>query len=260
LYLKNSADEKATIWSAFNQLQTYKNQISRLFVYNQVLVISDGIEARTGSLTADRERFMPWKTIEGQELAPTHKPQLEVLLRGVFEKRRFLDLLRYFIVFEEENDGVLTKKLAAYHQFHAVNLAVEQTLRACDVIQKGQVAERGSNYFTRRPVDSAPGDHRVGVIWHTQGSGKSLTMAFYAGRIISHPLMENPTIVIITDRNDLDDQLFGTFSRCHDLLRQMPVQMVKRILRKYGYPPDKQENATQTVLEQAELLAKDWAE
>lgn len=221
--LKNAADEKATIWSAFNQLQTYKNQISSLFVYNQVLVISDGIEARIGSLTADRERFMPWKTIEGQDLAPTHKPQLEVLLRGVFEKRRFLDLLRYFIVFEEENDGVLTKKLAAYHQFHAVNLAVEQTLRACDV-QKGQVAQRRSGYFTHPPVDGAPGDRRVGVIWHTQGSGKSLTMAFYAGRIISHPLMENPTIVIITDRNDLDDQLFGTFSRCHDLLRQMPVQ------------------------------------
>jgi type I restriction enzyme R subunit len=142
----------------------------------------------------------------------------------VFEKRRFLDLLRYFIVFEEENGGMLNKKLAAYHPFHAVNVALEQTLRACDVIQKGQVAERRSGYFTRTPVDCAPGDHRVGVIWHTQGSGKSLTMAFYAGRVISHPLMENPTVVIITDRNDLDDQLFGTFSRCHDLLRQIPVQ------------------------------------
>jgi type I restriction enzyme R subunit len=222
--LKNPADEKATIWSAFNQLQTYKNQISNLFIYNEVLVVSDGIEARIGSLTADRERFMPWKTIEGEDLAPVQKPQLEVLLRGVFEKRRFLDLLRYFIVFEEENGGVLNKKLAAYHQFHAVNVALEQTLRACDVIQKGQVAERRSGYFTRTPVDCAPGDHRVGVIWHTQGSGKSLTMAFYAGRVISHPLMENPTVVIITDRNDLDDQLFGTFSRCHDLLRQIPVQ------------------------------------
>ncbi|MEL7590304.1 MAG: type I restriction endonuclease subunit R [Anaerolineaceae bacterium] len=222
--LKNPADEKATIWSAFNQLQTYKNQISNLFIYNEVLVVSDGIEARIGSLTADRERFMPWKTIEGEDLAPVQKPQLEVLLRGVFEKRRFLDLLRYFIVFEEENGGMLNKKLAAYHQFHAVNVALEQTLRACDVIQKGQVAERRSGYFTRTPVDCAPGDHRVGVIWHTQGSGKSLTMAFYAGRVISHPLMENPTVVIITDRNDLDDQLFGTFSRCHDLLRQIPVQ------------------------------------
>jgi type I restriction enzyme R subunit len=222
--LKNPADEKATIWSAFNQLQTYKNQISNLFIYNEVLVVSDGIEARIGSLTADRERFMPWKTIEGEDLAPVQKPQLEVLLRGVFEKRRFLDLLRYFIVFEEENGGVLNKKLAAYHQFHAVNVALEQTLRACDVIQKGQVAERHSGYFTRMPVDCAPGDHRVGVIWHTQGSGKSLTMAFYAGRVISHPMMENPTVVIITDRNDLDDQLFGTFSRCHDLLRQIPVQ------------------------------------
>lgn len=222
--LKNPADEKATIWSAFNQLQTYKNQISNLFIYNEVLVVSDGVEARIGSLTADRERFMPWKTIEGEDLAPVQKPQLEVVLRGVFEKRRFLDLLRYFIVFEEEYGGVLNKKLAAYHQFHAVNVALEQTLRACDVIQKGQVAERRSGYFTRKPIDSAPGDHRVGVIWHTQGSGKSLTMAFYAGRVISHPMMENPTVVIITDRNDLDDQLFGTFSRCHDLLRQIPVQ------------------------------------
>jgi type I restriction enzyme R subunit len=222
--LKNPADEKATIWSAFNQLQTYKNKISNLFIYNEVLVVSDGIEARIGSLTADRERFMPWKTIEGEYLAPVQKPQLEVLLRGVFDKRRFLDLLRYFIVFEEENAGVLNKKLAAYHQFHAVNVALEQTLRACDVIQKGQVTERRSGYFTRTPVDCAPGDHRVGVIWHTQGSGKSLTMAFYAGRMISHPMMENPTVVIITDRNDLDDQLFGTFSRCHDLLRQIPVQ------------------------------------
>ena len=222
--LKNPADQKATIWSAFNQLQTYKNQISSLFTYNELLVVSDGVEARIGSLTADRERFLPWKTIEGEDLAPAQKPQLEVLLRGVFEKRRLLDLLRYFIVFEEENGGVLNKKLAAYHQFHAVNVALEQTLRACDVIKKGQVAERHSGYFTRPPVDCAPGDHRVGVIWHTQGSGKSLTMAFYAGRVISHPLMENPTVVIITDRNDLDDQLFGTFSRCHDLLRQIPVQ------------------------------------
>ncbi len=222
--LKNPADERATIWSAFNQLQTYKNQISSLFVYNEVLVISDGVEARIGSLTADRERFMPWKTIEGDALAPTQTPQLEVLLCGVFEKRRFLDLLRYFIVFEEENGGVLNKKLAAYHQFHAVNLAVEQTLRACDAARKAHSAERRSGYFARKPVDSAPGDHRVGVIWHTQGSGKSLTMAFYAGRIIAHPWMENPTIVIITDRNDLDDQLFGTFSRCDELLRQKPVQ------------------------------------
>lgn len=222
--LKNAADENATIWSAFQQLQTYKQQIPALFHFNEVLIISDGLQARLGSLTADRERFMPWKTIEGEDLTPLQKVQLEVLLYGVFEKRRFLDLLRYFVVFEEENDGQLSKKIAAYHQFHAVNVALEQTLRASDAISQRLVAERKGGYFSHPPVNSAAGDRRVGVIWHTQGSGKSLTMAFYAGRVISHPAMENPTLVVITDRNDLDDQLFGTFSRCHELLRQRPVQ------------------------------------
>lgn len=204
--LKNPADENATIWTAFNQLQTYKQQIPSLFVYNEALVISDGTGARIGSLSADRERFMPWRTIEGQELAPASMLQLEVLLKGVFEPRRFLGLLRYFIVFEDEGGGTLVKKMAAYHQYHAVQYAVETTLRA-----------------------SGPqGDRRCGVVWHTQGSGKSLTMAFYAGRIVLHPAMENPTLVVITDRNDLDDQLFGTFSRCHELLRQTPIQAESR--------------------------------
>ncbi len=234
--LKNAADENATIWSAFHQLQTYKHEISSLFVYNEALIISDGTHARIGSLTADRERFMPWKTIAGEALADPHAIELEVLLRGVFEKRRFLDFVRYFIVFEDEGHGQPIKKMAGYHQFHAVNMAIEQTLRAS--MEKGmEVAELHGRYLAQPLRDAKPGDHRIGVVWHTQGSGKSLTMAFYAGRIVLHPAMENPTIVVITDRNDLDDQLFGTFSRCKDLLRQTPVQAESRedlaeILRK----------------------------
>ena len=225
--LKNAADEKATIWSAFQQLQTYKNEIAPLFVYNEALIISDGTHARIGSLTADKERFMPWKTIAGDTLADGHAIELEVLLRGVFEKRRFLDLVRYFIVFEDDGVNQPVKKMAGYHQFHAVNMAIEQTLRAS--MEKGRTIEdERAHYKTHQPRDSKPGDHRIGVVWHTQGSGKSLTMAFYAGRIVLHPAMENPTIIVITDRNDLDDQLFGTFSRCKDLLRQTPVQAESR--------------------------------
>lgn len=204
--LKNAATESATIWSAFNQFQTYKEQIPRLFAFNEALVISDGVQARIGTLTSDREWFMPWRTIEGEELADTRLPQLQVVLEGVFAKRRFLDLIRYFIVFEDTGGDGLAKKMAGYHQYHAVNLALNSTVRAA----------------------GAGGDKRVGVVWHTQGSGKSLTMAFYAGRVVLHPAMENPTLVIITDRNDLDDQLFGTFARCHELLRQEPVQAQSR--------------------------------
>ncbi len=233
--LKNAADEKATILSAFKQLQTYKNEITPLFVYNEALIISDGTHARIGSLTADRERFMPWKTIAGDRLADGHAIELEVLLRGVFEKRRFLDLVRYFIVFEDDTatsrgaGGVNqpVKKMAGYHQFHAVNMAIEQTIRA-SMEMGGKVADSRGGYTTHQPRDAKPGDHRIGVVWHTQGSGKSLTMAFYAGRIVLHPAMQNPTIIVITDRNDLDDQLFGTFSRCKDLLRQTPVQAESR--------------------------------
>lgn len=203
--LKNAADEDADIWSAFRQLQTYQQQIPSLFQFNEALIVTDGLEARLGSLTANRERFAPWRTIEGEELAPSNLLGLEVLLRGVFEKRRFLDFIRHFIVFEEEDTGI-AKKLGGYHQFHAVQKAVEATVKAS------------------RPT----GDHRVGVVWHTQGSGKSLTMAFYAGKVILNAEMENPTLVILTDRNDLDDQLFGTFSRCSALLRQKPVQVTSR--------------------------------
>jgi type I restriction enzyme R subunit len=206
LELKNAADENATIWSAFDQLQTYKQQIPSLFTFNEALVISDGVEARIGTISADRERFAPWRTIEGEKLADTRLPQLQVMLEGVFEKRRFLDLIRYFIVFEDAGGGVLIKKMAGYHQYHAVNLALASTVAAA----------------------GEKGDRRVGVVWHTQGSGKSLTMAFYAGRVVLHPAMQNPTLVVITDRNDLDDQLFGTFARCHELLRQQPVQAQSR--------------------------------
>lgn len=204
--LKNPADEAATIWTAFNQMQTYKQQIPTLFVYNEALVISDGLEARLGSLTAPRERFMPWRTIEGEELAPVTMAQLEVLIKGAFQQNRFLDLLRHFIVFEEDRGGVVMKKIAGYHQFHATRRAVETSVQAT----------------------SPEGDRRAGVVWHTQGSGKSLTMVFFAGKIVRHPAMENPTIVVLTDRNDLDDQLFGVFARCHEILHQKPVQAKDR--------------------------------
>lgn len=224
--LKNAADENATIWTAFHQLQTYKAQIPSLFTFNEALVISDGVEARVGTLTANREWFMPWRTIEGEALADTKLPQLQVVLEGVFDKKRLLDLIRYFIVFEDAGGGVLIKKMAGYHQYHAVNIAVEETVRACLPGFTG--GEDDGTYFSRKLKDGKPGDKRVGVVWHTQGSGKSLTMAFYAGRVILHPYMENPTLVVITDRNDLDDQLFGTFANCHELLRQPPVQAQNR--------------------------------
>ncbi len=203
--LKNAADETADIEKAFNQLQTYKKDIPSLFTYNEALVISDGRTARIGSLTADRDRFMPWRAIEGDNLAPSNIPELEVTIRGVFEKSRFLDLIRFFVVFEADGETI-AKKMAGYHQYHAVNKAVAETIKAT----------------------SPDGDKRVGVIWHTQGSGKSLSMAFYAGKIVLHPAMANPTLVVLTDRNDLDDQLFGTFSKCSKLLRQTPTQAENR--------------------------------
>jgi len=203
--LKNPGTETATLTSAYNQLQTYKTQISSLFRTNAVLVTSDGLMARIGSLTANEERFMPWRTTDGSDIAAKGSPEMSVLIEGVFEKRRFLDLLRDFTVFGDTGSGV-AKIIAGYHQFHAVRHAVESTVTA-----------------------SAPeGDRKVGVIWHTQGSGKSLLMAFYAGQLVRRPELENPTIVVITDRNDLDDQLFGTFSMCRDLIRQTPIQADSR--------------------------------
>ncbi|MBP7609009.1 MAG: type I restriction endonuclease subunit R [Steroidobacteraceae bacterium] len=230
--LKNPADENATVWSAFQQLQTYQAQIPALFATNAALVVSDGVQARIGSLGAGKEWFKPWRTITGREDASTKLTELQVVLEGVFEKRRFLDLLRYFVVFEDSSaggsGGKLVKKMAGYHQFHAVNVAVEETLRAAESVAAGRVAEPLGRYEAGQRPGGDRGDRRVGVVWHTQGSGKSLTMAFYAGRVILHPTMANPTIVVLTDRNDLDDQLFGTFARCRDLLRQPPVQAADR--------------------------------
>ena len=206
LELKNPTDEKATILTAFRQIQTYKQEIPSLFTYNETVVISDGLEARIGSLTADKEWFLPWQTIEGEDEALSTALELEVLIKGAFEKHRFLRYLKHFIVFEETEGGTISKKIAGYHQFHAVKTAVDTTVQA----------------------SSLEGDKQCGVVWHTQGSGKSLTMVFYAGSIIQHPQMENPTLVVITDTNDLDDQLFGTFARCHQLLRQIPEQAQSR--------------------------------
>jgi type I restriction enzyme R subunit len=225
--LKNPADENATIWSAFQQLQTYKAELATLFSFNELLVISDGVEARIGTLTAGREWFKPWRTITGETLAGAHTPELQVLIEGVFDKRRLLNLIQYFIVFEDADGGKLVKKMAGYHQFHAVDVAVQETLRA-GLALRDRAGESIGRYISGHQPGGGPGDRRIGVVWHTQGSGKSLTMAFYAGRIIREPAMENPTIVVLTDRNDLDDQLFGTFSRCQDLLRQPPTQAESR--------------------------------
>ena len=229
LELKNAADEDATIWTAFQQLQTYQAEIPSLFAPNAVLVVSDGVEARVGTLSAGREWFKPWRTIHGESLAPAFMPELQVVIEGIFSPRRFLDLVRDFLVFEDDGSGHLVKKMAGYHQFHAVQVAVRETLRAAELHRLGYPTdeERG-RYEAGRQPGGKPGDRRVGVVWHTQGSGKSLTMAFYAGRIIREPAMANPTLVTLTDRNDLDDQLFGTFSRCQDLLRQPPIQAESR--------------------------------
>ncbi|PJA76517.1 DEAD/DEAH box helicase [bacterium CG_4_9_14_3_um_filter_65_15] len=227
LELKNAASEDATIWSAFQQLQTYKAEIPTLFATNAVLVVSDGIEARAGTLTAGREWFKPWRTISGEAVADAHMPELQVVTEGLLAPRWFLDLIRDFIVFED--DGArMSKKMAGYHQFHAVQVAVGETLRAAELARADQVAEGGGRYEAGKKPGGKPGDRRVGVVWHTQGSGKSLTMAFYAGRIVREPAMGNPTLVVLTDRNDLDDQLFGTFSRCVELLRQPPAQAESR--------------------------------
>ena len=203
--LKNATDENATIEGAFNQLQTYKNDISCLFPYNEILVVSDGTKARVGTLTADWERFMPWRSIDGENIIPQKEAELETMIKGIFNQTTILDILQYFIVFESKDD-IIIKKMAGYHQYHAVNKAITSTIKA----------------------SRTDGDRKVGVVWHTQGSGKSLTMAFYSGKLIQQPAMENPTLVILTDRNDLDDQLFTTFSSCIDLLRQNPVQAENR--------------------------------
>ena len=224
--LKNPGDVNATLEGAFNQLQTYKNEIPSLFRTNAALMTSDGIQARLGSLTANLERFMPWRTVDGAAIAPKGAPELQIVIEGVFERNRFLTLLRDFTVFGDTGSGVV-KIVAGYHQFHAVRRAVASTFRALPILAvsaREDPAQRGLPSV----ASQEKGDKRIGVIWHTQGSGKSLLMAFYAGQIIAHQAMQNPTVVVVTDRNDLDEQLFGTFSMCRDLLRQTPQQAESR--------------------------------
>ncbi|MBE7538878.1 MAG: type I restriction endonuclease subunit R [Opitutaceae bacterium] len=239
--LKNAADEDATIWSAYAQLQTYKAEIPSLLAYNATLVVSDGLQARMGSLTANQEWFKVWREIDADFPPPSPQPspsargskatlELQTLICGVFEKERFLKLLLHFIVFEENPDtGAIHKIIAGYHQFHAVNAAIEETVRASGMSESSMLREEPpGRHWAGKMHGGKPGDRRAGVVWHTQGSGKSLTMLFFAARVIREPAMQNPTLVVLTDRNDLDDQLFGQFQRCHDVLGQTPVQAASR--------------------------------
>lgn len=231
--LKNAADENATVQSAFRQMETYKETIPSLFTYNSIIVISDGLEARAGSLSAGFSRMMAWKSADGKAEASRLVSQLEVLIKGMLNKDTSLDLIRSFTVFEktkteDKETGITTvktiKKIAAYHQYYAVNKAVDSTVRATGINLNDicVLKEPPANYGLKDVKEQPKGDHKAGVVWHTQGSGKSLSMVFYVGKIVR--TLSNPTIVIITDRNDLDDQLFGTFADCRQLLRQTPVQ------------------------------------
>lgn len=222
--LKNPADESADIWSAYQQLQTYKDEVSNLFVFNEALVISDGLNARVGSLTANKERFMPWRTLANEDDKPVFEYRLETLVKGFFRPDLFLDYIHYFILFEQDGGsfdkpavGALIKKIAGYHQFHAVREAVKATVIAA---KKQGVAEPRANYADK----VEPGSGKAGVVWHTQGSGKSISMVCYAGKLLAQPEMNNPTIVVVTDRNDLDGQLFNTFGMAGETLKQTPVQ------------------------------------
>ena len=218
--LKNPADPEAGIWDAWNQLQTYKDELPTLFTMNELLMVSDGTQARVGTLTAGREWFKPWRATTGERLADANVPELQVMLEGVCSPDRLLPLIRDFIVFEDDGGSQPAKKMAGYHQFHAVRVAVQETLRAAELRQsEREIADERGRYESGQRPGGEPGDRRIGVVWHTQGAGKSLSMACYAGAIARHPAMKNPTVVVLTDRNDLDDQLFGTFARCQDLLR-----------------------------------------
>ena len=205
LELKSPTDENADIWDAFNQLQTYKEEISDLFIFNEALVVSDGVTARVGSLTANQERFLPWRTIKNEDDKPALEWELETVIRGFFDRELFLDYIRFFVLFETDGEKTI-KKIAGYHQFHAVREAVQATIAAAN----------------------PTGDKKAGVVWHTQGSGKSISMCCYAGKLLQQPAMRNPTLLIVTDRNDLDGQLFETFSNAQDLLKQTPVQANNR--------------------------------
>ncbi|NLC01129.1 MAG: type I restriction endonuclease subunit R, partial [Pseudomonas formosensis] len=218
LELKSHTSENVSIWDAFNQIQTYKDELPELFIYNEALVISDGYNARVGSLTASQERFMPWRTIKHEDDKPLLEWQLETMVRGFFDHELLLDYIRYFVLFETDSEKLI-KKIAGYHQFHAVREAVRATIIAASVPEK-ELRERRATYGT----EVAPGSKKAGVVWHTQGSGKSISMCCYAGMLLQQPELNNPTIVVVTDRNDLDGQLFATFSAARELLKQEPVQ------------------------------------
>ncbi|MCQ8116871.1 type I restriction endonuclease subunit R [Methylomonas rosea] len=218
LELKNPADPNADIWAAYQQLQTYKDEISDLFIFNEVLVVSDGLHARVGSLTANKERFLPWRTLANEDDKPLFEYRLETLVKGFFQPELFLDYLHYFILFEQD-DGQLIKKIAGYHQFHAVREAVIAT-----VIAAQQLGDRSAEPRADYAQRVMPGSGKAGVVWHTQGSGKSISMVCYASKLLAQPEMNNPTIVVVTDRNDLDGQLFNTFSMAVETLKQTPVQ------------------------------------
>ena len=235
--LKNPADEDATVRTAWQQLQTYKAELPALFAMNELLIVSDGPQARVGTLTGGWEWFKPWRPLSGDTPAADQAMlELQVLLEGVCEPESLLALVRDFIVFEDDGAGAPAKKMAGYHQFHAVRAAVDETLRAAaatdPAAEPAPPPPAAPPAVPRRAHRHRPGgrrgDRRIGVVWHTQGSGKSLTMAFYAGAVVRAPAMANPTVVVLTDRNDLDEQLFGAFSRCRDLLGQPPVQAASR--------------------------------
>ena len=223
LELKNPATEQADIWSAFNQLETYKAEIADLFVFNEALVISDGLLARVGSLTADRERFMPWRTLRSENDKPLLEFELEKVVRGFFAPDLLLDYLRYFILYEQGEDGIV-KKIAGYHQFHAVREAVRATVIAAT----GPLPDAAELERATYSKEVKPGSRKGGIVWHTQGSGKSISMVCFVGKLMQQPQMQNPTIVVVTDRNDLDGQLFQTFTGARSLLKETPQQAEDR--------------------------------
>src|SRR5690554_1559625 len=218
LELKSPGAENLSIWDAFHQVQTYKDEIPDLFAYNEAAIISDGYLARVGSLTASQERYMPWRTMKHEDDKPQLEWQLETMVRGFFDRELFLDYIRYFVIFETDAER-LVKKIAGYHQFHAVREAVKATVIAARAPEQW-ARERRATYGD----EVQPGSKKAGVVWHTQGSGKSISMCCYAGKLLQQPEMNNPTLIVVTDRNDLDGQLFATFSAARELLKQEPVQ------------------------------------
>lgn len=223
LELKSPGLESVDIWDAFNQIQTYKEEVSDLFVYNEASIISDGYNARVGSLTANQERFMPWRTIKHEDDKPLLEWQLETMVRGFFDRELFLDYIRYFVIFETDSDQLI-KKIAGYHQFHAVREAVRATVIAAQQMDGPGIREKRATYGD----EVVPGSKKAGVVWHTQGSGKSISMCCYAGKLLQQPEMNNPTLIVVTDRNDLDGQLYATFSAARELLKQEPLQATDR--------------------------------